>query len=147
MEIMNISGINVAMQGTTKAEILKEFAELALLNGKVSSAEGFYGDLWLREEESTTGFGGGIAIPHAKSAFVTEVGVLVGRGTNEVAWEALDDQPVHCWICLLVPETGGQEHLRLLSQLSRKLMDPDFVAKLKSGSEQEILTLVQGVIS
>ncbi len=147
MEIMSVNGINLAMQGKTKAEILKEFAEFAVKNGKVTDAAGFYKDLCLREEESTTGFGGGIAIPHAKSAFVKEVGVLVGRGENPVAWEAMDDQPVYCWICLLVPETGGQEHLRLLSQLSRKLMDPEFVGKLKTGTESEILTLVQGVIS
>ncbi|MBC6308596.1 PTS fructose transporter subunit IIA [Listeria sp. FSL L7-1582] len=147
MEIMTISGINLEMQGKTKPEILQEFADLAVVNGKVTDAAGFYKDLCLREEESTTGFGGGIAIPHAKSAFVAEVGVLVGRGEHQVAWEAMDDQPVHCWICLLVPETGGQEHLRLLSQLSRKLMDPEFVGNLKTGTKSEILTLIQGVIS
>ncbi|EUJ46640.1 PTS fructose transporter subunit IIA [Paenilisteria rocourtiae] len=147
MEIMMTSGINVAMQGTTKSEILRELADLAVENGKVTDAAGFYKDLCLREDESTTGFGGGIAIPHAKSAFVSEVGVLVGRGANLVEWEAMDGQPVQCWICLLVPETGGQEHLRLLSQLSRKLVDPEFVGKLKTGTENEILALVQGVIS
>ncbi|MBC1798369.1 PTS fructose transporter subunit IIA [Listeria booriae] len=147
MEIMTMNSINVNVKGTTKPEVLREFADMAFANGKVSDATGFYQDLCLREEESTTGFGGGIAIPHAKSAFVNEVGVFVGRGENEVEWDALDGAPVHCWICLLVPETGGQEHLRLLSQLSRKLMDPEFVAKLKEGSEQDILTLVQSVIS
>ncbi|WP_088825784.1 MULTISPECIES: PTS fructose transporter subunit IIA [Listeria] len=147
MPIMAENGIDLQLEGKTKNEILGKIAEVAHQTGKVSDTKLFFEDLCKREQESTTGFGGGVAIPHAKSDAVNEVGVLFFRSTEQIEWQALDGAPVFCFICLMVPANGGEEHLKLLSKLSRKLVDPDFVSALKTGEEHQILSLIRSVIS
>ncbi|KMT57922.1 fructose-like phosphotransferase system subunit EIIA [Listeria fleischmannii 1991] len=147
MTIMVENGINLQLEGNTKEEILSNIAEVAYQTGKVSNTKLFFEDLCKREQESTTGFGGGIAIPHAKSDAVKEVGVLFFRSKEQIEWQAMDGEPVFCFICLMVPSNGGEEHLKLLSKLSRKMIDPDFVSVLKTSGETEILSLIRSVIS
>ncbi|MGL4849887.1 MAG: PTS fructose transporter subunit IIA [Clostridium sp.] len=146
MGFINLQSINLDIKGNTKEEILRELAKTAYEVGKVTSEEGFYEGLLKREEEVTTGFGFGFAVPHAKSKYAKEVGVLFGRSKNEIEWEALDGNPVSSFICLISPEEGANEHLKLLSKLSRKLMHKEFVEILKTGNEDEILSSIINAI-
>lgn len=139
-------GINLTLTGIDQDGILKELAALALSNGNTNDKDGLYLDLKAREQEGTTGFGKHIAVPHAKSDNVSKTGVLVGRTTNDIEWNAIDGQPVSTFICLLTPAGGGDEHLSMLSKLSRKLMHEDFVSILKNGSEEEILAQLNAIL-
>ncbi len=147
MTIMVENGINLQLEGKTKEEILSNITEVAYQTGKVNDTKLFFEDLCKREQESTTGFGGGIAIPHAKSDAVKEVGVLFFRSKEQIEWQALDGEPVFCFICLMVPSNGGEEHLKLLAKLSRKLIDTNFVSALKTSEENQISSLIRSVIS
>ncbi|MGY3725330.1 PTS system IIA component, Fru family [Granulicatella balaenopterae] len=143
MALINGESINLNLQGSTKENILKEFAALGYQVGKVSSEEGFYQGLLDRESEVTTGFGYGVAIPHAKTKYANEVGILFGRTNNQVEWQALDDKPVNTFICFIAPEEAANEHLKLLAKISRKLMHQDFVAVLKNGTKEQILQALE----
>lgn len=84
-----------------------------------------------REAESSTGFGNGVAIPHAKIDGLTDPFVGVVTFTQPVAWQSLDDAPVTIAIALVMPaDDPDQLHLKVLSKLARKLMDDDFIAAL-----------------
>ncbi|MDW3030907.1 PTS sugar transporter subunit IIA, partial [Enterococcus faecium] len=80
----------------------------------------------------TTGIGHNIAIPHGKSQAVIDSTVAVAKLKNEVDWGSLDNQPVNIVFLLAIKEADkGNEHLRVLAELSGKLMDDDFVKEIK----------------
>lgn len=144
---MNLKiGMNLNLSSSDQAGILKELAQLGVKNGNARDEEGLYLDLSEREKEGTTGFGNNIAVPHAKSDRVLETGVLVGRSQNEVEWNSIDGAPVSTWICLLTPAAGGSEHLQMLAKLSRKLMNQEFIAVLKTADEDVILKQLNEIL-
>lgn len=139
--------INLNISGASQAEILTKLANWAVELGIAQSADQLVSDYQAREQESTTGFGNGIAIPHAKSTNIQHAAILVARGTLPIEWASLDDKPVSVWISLLVPDNQADTHLKLLAKLSRQLIHQDFIQLLKSGSADEIYTRISEIIS
>ena len=95
-----------------------------------------------RERLGSTGFGGGVAIPHGKMDGLDHgVGIFV-QLAEPVDVKAIDDLPVDLVFCLLSPPDAGSEHLKALAQASRWLRDRAFVAKLRgAGSADAIYAL------
>lgn len=95
-----------------------------------------------RERLGSTGFGGGIAIPHGKiEGLPTVVGVFA-RLAHPVDFSAIDDEPVDLIFMLLSPTDAGADHLKALAQVSRILRDRNFIAKLRgAGSDDALLAL------
>lgn len=112
--------------GTTKDEVIKGVAELMYDAGKVNDLEAYMKGLLKREKEFTTGIGNGVAIPHCKDDCVIEAAFTLISLKNEIEWEALDNQPVRYIIMLAAPNSSDNVHLKMLSELARKLMDDDF---------------------
>ncbi len=85
-----------------------------------------------REQESTTGFGNGVAIPHAKINGLKQPIVGIVTFAKPIEWEALDEKPVEIAIALIMPSNDpNKEHLTVLSKLARKLMDDEFIKNLQ----------------
>ncbi|KAF0521040.1 PTS sugar transporter subunit IIA [Pediococcus pentosaceus] len=82
--------INLNISGASQAEILTKLANWAVELGIAQSADQLVSDYQAREQESTTGFGNGIAIPHAKSTNIQHAAILVARGTLPIEWASLD---------------------------------------------------------
>lgn len=118
---------------SSKHEILNKAAELAAKTYNLS-AEKLLSRLLEREKLGTTGFGGSVAIPHAKLAELKKcVGVVI-RIEGGVEYCAHDDRPVDLVFALFSPESGGAVHLKALAEISRFLRDEDMVAKLRGAS-------------
>jgi PTS system nitrogen regulatory IIA component len=95
-----------------------------------------------RERLGSTGFGGGVAIPHGKIDGLDHVVGLFIQLAQPVDVKAIDDLPVDLVYCLLSPPDAGSEHLKALAQVSRWLRDRAFVAKLRgTGSADAIYAL------
>lgn len=95
-----------------------------------------------RERLGSTGFGGGVAIPHGKIDGLDHVVGLFVQLADPVDVKAIDDLPVDLVFCLLSPPDAGSEHLKALAQVSRWLRDRAFVAKLRgAGSADAIYAL------
>ncbi|MFL2029377.1 PTS fructose transporter subunit IIA [Loigolactobacillus zhaoyuanensis] len=139
--------INSNIDGTTQTEILTNLANWATDLGIAKDADQLVKDYQAREQESTTGFGNGIAIPHAKSNNIEHAAILFARGTTDVEWAALDDKPVNVWISLLVPDNQADTHLKLLAKLSRQLIHQDFIQLLKTGTADEVYARITEIIS
>ena len=106
------------------------------------SATGGVDRLTERERLGSTGFGGGVAIPHGKIDGLTQVVGLFIQLAQPVDVKAIDDLPVDLVFCLLSPPDAGSEHLKALAQVSRWLRDRTFVAKLRgAGSADAIYAL------
>nr|NNM90908.1 PTS sugar transporter subunit IIA [Bacilli bacterium] len=140
--------IQFDIQVRTQREAVEALVALAAAEQRIADQQLVVQAVLLREEEGTTGFGQGIAIPHGKSASVLEPTLLVGRLGKPVDWQAMDDAPVDTLFLILVPETSHQEHLQLLAKLARKLMHEEFVATLRQlPNATEMFTFLQNELA
>ncbi len=89
---------------------------------RVENREAALEALLAREEETTTGVGMGIGIPHAQTDAVTQPSVAFTRSNEGVDFGSMDDEPARLIFMILVPESGADDHLAILSTLSRALM-------------------------
>jgi nitrogen PTS system EIIA component len=92
-----------------------------------------------RERLGSTGFGGGIAIPHGKIDGLDHVVGLFARLAQPVDFASIDDEPVDLVFMLLSPTDAGAAHLKALAQVSRVLRDRAFVAKLRGAATDDAL--------
>lgn len=122
--------------------------DLAVEAGRVSDREATYEALMEREAETSTGVGKGIGIPHAKSAGVDEPTLLFTRSNEGVDFDSMDDQPATLIFMILVPAEGGEEHLQILSSLSRALMHEENRDRLhEADSAEAVRDVLQEVVS
>jgi len=147
MTLFERDNMLMAIQGTTQKEVLAELAAKAKELGIVADESQLIQDYLDREAESTTGFGNGVAIPHAKTSNNLKAGILFGRSDHPVEWDSLDGKPVETWISLIVPDQEAGLHLQLLAQLSRQLVHPEFVTQLKQGTQEEVFTLISNIVN
>lgn len=92
-----------------------------------------------RERLGTTGFGGGVAIPHGRVAGLDRIKGACVRLEKPIDYSAIDDLPVDLVFMLLSPEDAGVDHLKALAQVSRRLRDRAFVAKLRGAGSPDAL--------
>ena len=118
--------IQETLQGRSKEEILREFAELFRRAHVVSEPQELVDRLMAREKLGSTGIGDGIAIPHARVKNLTRVTVAFGRAPGGVDFNALDGKPTDLFFVLIAPEDVPGEHLKVLARLSRLLRNPVF---------------------
>ncbi|WTT32975.1 fructose-specific PTS transporter subunit EIIC [Streptomyces canus] len=123
--------VKVALDAHDKEAAIREMAELLARTGKVADLDELVATALRREEQGTTGLGEEIAIPHAKTDAVTSPVVGFARSAEGVEWGSLDGTKARLVFMISVPEAAaGDEHLRILALLSRKLMDPGFRERL-----------------
>ena len=123
----------------TQEEAFHFIATIAKERGYVEEANAYELGLHEREQEATTGFTGGIAIPHSKNDTVLKPGVFVVKFKNPIEWNSLDGTPVQTAIPLTIPTEGGENHLRILSLIARKLIDDDFRNSLVNSTDVDEL--------
>jgi len=132
--------------GTDKQQVLRALAERFVAEGRATDAEGLYAAAMAREETDATGLPGGIAIPHAKSGVVTEASLAFARLKPGVDFGA-DDGPADIVFMIAAPDTAAEEHLAVLSQLARHLMDDEFLSALRAaGDASEAVAIVRHAI-
>lgn len=127
----------------TKNEALDQIVELMDKSEKISDLEAYRKQVYLREEESTTGIGEGIAIPHGKCDAVKRPGLAAMVIKDGVDFEALDDEPVTLMFLIAAPNTEDNVHLDVLSKLSVLMMDEEFSKSLREAkSVEEFLAII-----
>ncbi|MEU6958026.1 fructose-specific PTS transporter subunit EIIC [Streptomyces chrestomyceticus] len=128
--------VKVRLAADGKEAAIREMAELAARTGKVRDVDELVRVALAREAQGTTGLGEEIAIPHAKTDAVTAPVVGFARSAEGIDWNSLDGTRAKLVFMISVPEAAaGDEHLRILALLSRKLMDADFRARLQSAPD------------
>ena len=107
----------------TKPEALDRLAALANAAGYLDDAAAFRAAVKAREDDVTTGIGGGLALPHARGPFVRRAGLCVMRVNAGCEFASLDRQPTYLFFLIACPDGGGQLHMQVLSRLSALLLD------------------------
>src|SRR5687768_14527333 len=133
--------------GADKGAVVRRLAELVAAAGRATDADALQADVLAREAQAATGLPGGIAIPHCRSAAVTEASLAFARLSPKVDFGA-PDGPADLVFLIAAPAHGDADHLTLLTALARALVRPEFVASLRAaGSPAEVVALVQDVVS
>ncbi|QGV84442.1 PTS sugar transporter subunit IIA [Klebsiella pneumoniae] len=129
--VLNVKNIKLNMTARTKEEVIEELTDLLVQDGAVTNKEDFIRDVWLREEQGSTGFENHIAIPHGKSSGVSRTALAIGRTQHTIPRETMDGSDVRCIILFAVCLVDqNATHIRLLAQVSGSLADEDIIAKL-----------------
>ena len=138
--------LDTDVEGDKQAAIAKLVGALADA-GRTSDPDGLIGAAMAREEQSATGLPGGIAIPHCRSPYVDTPTIGFARLAPKVDFGA-PDGPADLAFLIAAPESGGQDHMKLLTALARALVRKDFVESLRNaGSADEVVELVDGVVN
>ena len=129
--------VKVRLDAQEKEAAIREMADLLARSGKVADVDELVRTALRREEQGTTGLGEEIAIPHAKTDAVTAPVVGFARSGEGVEWGSMDGTKARLVFMIAVPEAAaGDEHLRILALLSRKLMDAGFRERLMSAPDE-----------
>lgn len=137
-EVLKSENVMLGMFASSKEEALEKMINTLYQNGVLTDKTAFTEDVLNRERVSSTGIGSGIAIPHGKSAHVKETAVAVARLVIPIKWEEDEDEPVKFIVLLAVNENDkGNTHVRLLSQMARKLASEEVCRRLTDAVDSE----------
>ena len=136
-DLLSVESIELNGSALGKQDAINRMVDLMEKRGNIANREEYLRGVLAREEESTTGIGDGIAIPHCKSDAVTAPGLAAMVLPNGVEYDALDGEPVKLIFLIAAPNSKDNLHLEVLSRLSMLLMNESFVAALKNASSKE----------
>ena len=142
-DLLDKRSISLDAAPASKSEALDLAVELMAKSGKLSDVEAYRRQVYAREEESTTGIGEGIAIPHGKCDAVKKPGLAAMVIRDGVDFDSLDGEPVTLLFLIAAPNTKDNVHLDVLSKLSVLMMDEEFSASLrKAETVEQFLSII-----
>lgn len=143
VDLLKKQSIDLNAVVTDKTSAINHLVDLMDKGGNLNDKEKYKEGVFAREKEGSTGIGEGIAIPHCKTAAVTEPGLASMIVRKGVDYESLDGEPAELFFLIAAPDTGANIHLEVLSRLSRMLMNDDFRDNLmKAATPEEFLQVI-----
>ena len=140
-QFLDFEAIRVGVAVSNKRQLLGQLAQIA--GQRLSLDPALIGDaIAERERLGSTGFGGGVAIPHGKLAGIDRVYALVARLSTPVDYKAIDGAKVDVVFLLLSPPDAGAEHLKALAAVSRLVRNAGVVEKLRGARSRDALAAV-----
>ena len=140
-DFLDCDAIKPALPGGNKRSLMKQLAELAANRLGIDGATVLAG-LNEREQLGSTGFGHGVAIPHAKIDGLVQIYGLFARLAEPVDYKAIDGRPVDLIFLLLSPVNAGAEHLKALASISRVTRDAATLERLRGARSRDALAAV-----
>lgn len=136
-DLLSAEAIDLNVTASSKNDVLEKAVELMNSTGNITDKEQYLAAVFAREEESTTGVGEGIAIPHGRCDGVKEPGLIAMVIPEGVDYQALDDEPVYLLFLIAANPQSGSAHIDILSKLSAMLMHEEFTDALKNAKTPE----------
>lgn len=136
-ELLSPERIKIPLDASTKDEILAELVEVVGANTNVQDLDEVLRAVREREEVLSTGIGGGVAIPHGKTAGISDLALVAGVKPEGIDFEALDGKPVKLFFLLVGPESAAGQHVKALSRISRLLRRDSFRVRLMEAKTPE----------
>jgi PTS system nitrogen regulatory IIA component len=140
-EFLDCDASKTALPGGNKRSLFKQLADLAAQRLGIGAGVALAG-LNAREQLGSTGFGQGVAIPHAKIEGLPQIYSLFARLSEPVDYKAIDSRPVDLVFLLLSPPDAGAEHLKALAAISRVTRDGATLERLRGARTRDALAAV-----
>src|SRR6478609_3127829 len=145
MSLITEDQVVLDLTGADRHEATRKLGERLVGSGRCTDLDTFLSDVRKREETMATGLPGGIGIPHARSAAITEPSLVFGR-TDGIDWGAKDG-PATLVFLIAAPEAGGDAHMQMLPKRARALRKKDFKAALAAATtEAEVVRIVSAEV-
>jgi fructose PTS system EIIBC or EIIC component len=142
-ELLTKETINLSLKSSQKSDVIEELVTVLDSAGKLTNRSEFKKAILKREEQSTTGIGEGIAIPHAKTKAVKQPAIVFGRSTSGVNYDSLDGQPAHLFFMIAATEGANNTHLEALARLSTILMKEEVREQLLTAkSKDDVINII-----
>ncbi|ENM5730516.1 PTS sugar transporter subunit IIA [Vibrio mimicus] len=142
-QLINANLIQLDLQANSKQEVFEELINILHAQGRISDKATFLNDIQAREELGNTGFEDGVAIPHAKSAAVTQPAVAIGVSKKGIDYGAEDGLPSTLFFMIASPDGGDDHHIEVLAELSSKLIEEGFIdAFLNAETSEQALEIL-----
>lgn len=144
-DMLAVEAINAELMVANKKALFQQLA-LAATRRTGIETKTVVAALSERERLGSTGFGGGVAIPHARTAGLGQVFGYFARLAQPIEFQSVDGVPVDLVFLLLSPPDAGADHLKALASISRTLRNRQTLAKLRGArSRDAIFALLTGV--
>ncbi|AGK53132.1 PTS fructose transporter subunit IIABC [Bacillus sp. 1NLA3E] len=142
-ELLTLDTIILTIPGNKKTDAIDALVDVLDQAGKLSDKRVYKEAILKREEQSTTGIGEGIAIPHAKTSAVKNAAIAFGKSVEGVDYASLDGQPAHLFFMIAAPEGANNTHLEALARLSSILMNEEARTKLmKATTKNQVIEII-----
>lgn len=130
-----------------KKDVIKALVAELDAAGKITDKEEFFEDVLAREAISPTYVGFDMGLPHGKTDHVLEASVAFGRTVNPVVWNEESEETADLIILIAVPlSEAGDTHMKILANLSRKLMHEEFRESLRKSTKEEVFEILTEVL-
>ena len=144
LDILSLESTIVDLQGESKEDIIAELVNSLSVGDAITDRDQVLQAVLDREKIMSTGIGDGIAIPHGKSAAVTELVAAMGTQRRGVDFDALDGEPAFVFFLLVSPANVSGPHIKALARISRLLKNDEFKKKLiEANSAEEIIATIE----
>jgi PTS system nitrogen regulatory IIA component len=140
-DFLDFEAIRVDLAAGNKRQLLNQLAQISA--ARLSLDPSVIADaIAERERLGSTGFGGGVAIPHGKLEKIDRVYAMAVRLAAPIDYKAIDGQPVDLVFMLLSPPDAGAEHLKVLAAVSRLVRHGGTVEKLRGARSRDAMAAV-----
>ncbi|GHV88069.1 PTS sucrose transporter subunit IIABC [Spirochaetia bacterium] len=135
--------INLHLKGSNKEEIINELLDVLVSAKKIADRGAAYEAVMEREQKMSTGMKHGIAIPHGKSASITDLVACIGISDSPIDFDSLDHEPCRIFIMTLSPLEKTGPHLQFLAEISLLFKSSEKRAEiLKAANSDDILRIL-----
>jgi PTS system nitrogen regulatory IIA component len=142
-DLLSQEKIHCGVHSSSKKRLLELISKDLARNSENLSQREIFESLCARERLGSTGLGNGVAIPHGRVKGTQNVEVSFTRLKKPLPFDAIDGEPVDLLFALAVPETCGEDHLKLLSQVAELFSDPELLHELRAAeSSGKLLKLL-----
>ena len=144
VDVLKENQIFLNFEAENKDKAIEKFVSSLQQSGSIKEPEALKDALFEREKLGTTGVGGGIAMPHARSSAIKDLTVAFFRSEAGIDFKAIDSSPVNLVFMLLAPVSSGGPYLKLLAKISRLLRREEFKSSLLAAkSPAEIMQIIK----
>jgi mannitol/fructose-specific phosphotransferase system IIA component (Ntr-type) len=140
-ELIHPDAVIPELQATDRKGVIRELVQHLAESGRISPehTETIARAVIARENQGSTGFGKGVAVPHVKHECLTMMAAAVGRSSHGIDFAALDRAPVYTVFMLLSPANKPEEHLAAMERVFRYLQRDNFRRFLRQADTKEAL--------
>lgn len=134
-DLLTLEKVHCDVHSSSKKRLLELISEELARNSEQFSQREVFESLCARERLGSTGLGNGVAIPHGRVKGTDSVEVSFFRLKKPLPFDAADGEPVDLLFALAVPESCGEDHLKLLAQVAELFSDPEILVELRTAED------------
>ena len=142
-DILSEDMVFTEMKAESKRQLLEDISAL-VADKKGLDKNSIFEAIWERENLGSTGYGKGVAFPHARMSGLNKIVTVFARLQNALDYDTPDNTDVDLVAMMISPENSGDDHLKTLAAFSRVLKDNDVCREIRNAkSAHEIYVALQ----